>query len=181
MKTLLTLIIVSAWLISTTCLAKVTDGNVKVSTNSKKIDRMIKVMQPGLDKSKRQKFAKQLAKISRQYKIDPKIMIAIIDTESEFDNSKVSSTGDLSIAQININVWNKELARLKLPTIDSERLVKDEKYALDQMGMILSILKIRHELKDNKWFARYHSRTEKYKNRYCLKVESRIRRLASLD
>jgi soluble lytic murein transglycosylase-like protein len=108
-------------------------------------------------------------------------MIAIIDTESDFDNTKISTTGDLSLAQINTDIWNKELKRLKLPSIDEKRLQNDESYALNQMAMILSILKERHSKKDGSWYARYHSHTKKYKTIYFSKVQLRMRKIASIN
>jgi hypothetical protein len=181
MKNLIsTLIIVSTLLTSISAFPKsYTDNEIK-AIHSKIIEKMIKKIKPQLDVKKRVILANYLFRSSKKYKIDPKIMVAIIDTESDFDNTKISNTGDLSLAQINTQVWNKELARLKLPTIDPKRLLKDEKYALNQMGRILSILQTRHAEKDKKWFARYHSRTQKYKQVYSKKVESRMRMIASI-
>lgn len=156
-----------------------TDG--LLNSHSQSIAKMIKVIKPKLNDKKKDELAIHLYNTSKEFKIDPKIMIAIIDTESDFDNSKISTTGDLSLAQINTEIWNKELKRMKLPEIDSKKLAKDEKYALSQMAMILSILKIRHSIKDKNWFARYHSHTKKLKKLYSLKVETRMRKLASIN
>lgn len=144
------------------------------------IAKMIKAIKPKLANDKTIKLADQLFITSKKYNIDPKVMIAIIDTESDFDNTKISETGDLSLAQINTDIWNKELKRMKLPEIDSKRLKIDEKYALNQMAMILSILKNRHSHKDGIWFARYHSHTKKFKNQYYAKVDLRMRKIASV-
>ncbi len=145
-----------------------------------KISKMIKAIKPKLNDYKAMKLAHYLNAVSKKYKLDPKVMIAIIDTESDFDNTKVSETGDLSLAQINTDIWNKELKRMKLPEIDGKRLKTDEKYALNQMAMILGILKNRHAHKDGIWYARYHSHTKKYKNVYFAKVDLRMRKIASI-
>jgi len=146
-----------------------------------KVAKMISTIKPKLCAKKTITIAANLNVMAKRFKIDPKIIIAIIDTESDFDNSKISSTGDLSLAQINLDVWNKELKRLKLPEINQARVKTDEKYALNQMGLILSILKKRHAKNDKNWFARYHSQTPKYKMTYLSKVELRMRKIASIN
>jgi hypothetical protein len=49
------------------------------------------------------------------------------------------------------------------------------------MAEILNILKDRHGKNDSKWFARYHSQTKKFKNIYSIKVEKRMRMIASIN
>ncbi len=150
-------------------------------TNVNSIAKMIKVVQPDLDKVNRNRIAYSLYMTTKKYNVDPKIMIAIIGTESDFRNNKVSTTGDLSMAQINTTVWNKEFERMGLDKLNPKRLKKDENYALSKMAEILTILKSRHGKKDNQWFARYHSHTKKYKNLYSVKVEKRLRMIASAE
>ena len=108
-------------------------------------------------------------------------MVAIISTESNFNNAAVSITGDLSLAQINTNVWNTEFSRLGLAKIDSALLKKDEVYALNKMGKILSILKSRHEKNDIKWYGTYHSRTKRLKNIYNGKIQKKLNMIASVS
>jgi len=145
------------------------------------IAKMIKVVQPSLEKNDRNRIAYSLYMTSKKYNIDPKLMIAIIGTESDFRNEKISSTGDLSLAQINCEVWNKEFTRLGFDKLNSKRLKKDENYALSKMAEILNILKLRHAKKDSQWFARYHSHTKKFKNEYSVKIEKRMRMIASIN
>lgn len=145
------------------------------------ISKMIQVVQPELKEKKRNQIALALYQTSKKYAIDPKIMVAIISTESNFDNSAVSVSGDLSLAQINTKVWDAEFLRLGLGKIDKKLLRADESYALNKMGKILSILKTRHAKKDAKWYAVYHSRTKKHKNVYDGKVQSRLRMIASVS
>lgn len=145
------------------------------------IARMIKVIQPELNETAKNRIAKSLYSTTRKYKIDPKLMVAIIGTESDFVNEKISTTGDLSLAQINTVIWNKEFVRLGLNKLNPKLLKKDEAYALNKMAEILNILKVRHAKNDSKWFARYHSHTKKYKNLYSLKVEKRMRLIASVN
>lgn len=71
------------------------------------INNMIAVVQPELKPESRDKIAKQMATLEK-HKVEPRCMVAIIDTESNFFSSKVSSTGDLSVAQINPDVWNRD-------------------------------------------------------------------------
>ncbi len=145
------------------------------------ISKMIKIVQPDLNNSTRNRIAYSLYMTSNKYKVDPKIMIAIIGTESDFRNEKVSTTGDLSLAQINAKVWDREFTRLGFDKLNSKRLKTDENYALSKMAEILTILKSRHAKKDTQWFARYHSHTKKYKSIYSVKVEKRMRMIASIN
>lgn len=144
------------------------------------IAKMIGKIQPEVKVANRMRIAQSLNNVAKKHNIDPKLMIAIIGTESDFCNNKVSSTGDLSLAQINPDVWNREFARLGLEKLNNTRLKKDEVYALNKMAQILSILKHRHEKKDKNWYARYHSHTRKYKNQYSAKVQLRLRMIASI-
>lgn len=145
------------------------------------LSKMIAAIQPELKKHNRERIAKALYKTAQIHKLDPRIMIAIISTESEFINSKVSPTGDLSLAQINTEVWNKEFTRLGLATLNRKLLKTNEAYALNKMAEILNIIKSRHARKDSKWFARYHSHTKKYKEIYTVKLEKRLRMIASVN
>ena len=65
--------------------------------------------------------------------------------------------------------------------MDKKMLKKDEAYALNKMGKILSILKARHAKKDAKWYAIYHSKTKKFKNLYDGKVQNQLRMIASVS
>jgi hypothetical protein len=178
-KIIMTIIFIS--LISTSTWSKNFGVNDVARNKVNLISKMIKKIQPMLDKNDRNRIAYSLYVTSKKYKIDPKLMIAIIGTESDFKNEKVSTTGDLSLAQINTAVWNKEFLRLGLDKLNPKRLKKDENYALSKMAVILNILKARHAKNDTQWFARYHSQTKKYKNLYSLKVEKRMRMIASVN
>lgn len=145
------------------------------------LSKMIAAIQPGLKEHNRKRIATALYKTAKNHKLDPKIMIAIISTESDFENSRVSPTGDLSLAQINIEIWNKEFSRLGLKQLNKKLLKTNEAYALNKMAEILNIIKSRHAKNDNKWFARYHSHTKKYKDIYNLKLEKKLRMIASVN
>ena len=181
MKTLkLTILLLTMSMFSTAAISKSLTKKEVVKYNTAMIARMIKVVQPDLKVKKRNQLARALFNTSKKFAVDPKIMIAIISTESSFRNHVVSSTGDLSLAQINTAVWDKEFARLGLDKLNRKLLKKDEVYALNKMGKILSILKQRHASKDSKWYACYHSKTKKYKDLYDSKVQTRLRKIASV-
>ena len=143
------------------------------------ISHMISVVQPELEINTRNKIANDIHHAIKKYKVEPQIIVSLIDTESNFSYSKVSSTGDLSIGQVNVEVWNREFKRMKLPLISKEQLVtEDQSYAMEKMAQILSILKSRHAKNDRRWYARYHSNTSKYKLNYLRKIEVRMKLLA---
>lgn len=143
------------------------------------VANMIAVVQPELDEEERDTIASQISLAIKKYKVEPQIIVAIIDTESDFKANKVSSTGDLSVAQINVEVWNKEFIRMKKPLMIKEKIRLDQEYALMRMAEILNIIKKRYEKKDRRWYARYHSNTHKYKNEYLHKLEIRLKMLAT--
>lgn len=143
------------------------------------ISQMISIVQPELEINARNKIANNIHHAIKKYKVEPQIVVSLIDTESNFQYSKVSSTGDLSLGQVNVEVWNVEFSRMKIPLIDKAKLVtEDQAYAMEKMAQILSILKKRHAKKDRRWYARYHSNTAKYKMDYLTKIEVRMKMLA---
>lgn len=143
------------------------------------IAQMISIVQPELETNSRNKIANDIHHAIKKYKVEPQIVVSLIDTESNFQYSKVSTTGDLSLGQVNVEVWNAEFKRMKLPLIKKELLtVEDQGYAMEKMAQILSILKARHGKKDRRWYARYHSNTTKYKTDYLRKIEIRMKMLA---
>ena len=142
------------------------------------IARMIEIVQPEIGDKEKIEYAKAISKATSIHKVNPQIIIALIDTESDFNYTKISHTGDLSVAQVNVEVWNKEFKRLKEPLIDVQKLVaNDQTYAILTMARILSVLKKRHAKIDRRWYARYHSNTKKYKWNYLRKIEIRMRML----
>ena len=145
------------------------------------IANMIAIVQPELDEETRDIIATKLSLAIKKYNIEPQIFVSIIDTETNFKTGKISSTGDLSIAQINVDVWNREFERMNLPLIDKDRVQVDLEYAFTKMADILNIIKIRHEKSDPKWYARYHSGTPKFKNDYLRKLEIRMKLMAASE
>ena len=145
------------------------------------IARMISELKPGFSTAQKKDVAGKIHRVFSKHKIPPQIVVAIIDTESSFAQDAVSTSGDLSMAQVNAEVWNKEFQRMNLELIDIDRLKTDEVYSLEIMAQILVILKKRYEKKDRRWYARYHSKTKKYKRAYLTKLESRMKRLEKLN
>ena len=150
---------------------------VHIPHNPKKIGLMIKTLRPELSEENVIRTADLLAKAFQGTRINPQIAVTIIDTESVFNQSAVSSTGDLSLAQINPQVWSKEFERMNLEPLDIERLKVDEEYSLTQMAIILDILKKRYAKTDRRWYARYHSHSKKYKRLYLSKLDQRMKKL----
>lgn len=150
---------------------------VPVANNVAVINQLINSLDPKLSPEKKKTIAKKIQKTLIKYPLPPQVVLAIIDTESNFRQEAISSTGDLSMAQINPDVWNKEFERLKMPLIDSDRLKADVSYSLEVMAKILTLLKKRHAKTDRRWYARYHSGTKKYKEAYLSKIEVRMKKM----
>lgn len=140
---------------------------------------MINVVQPELNEIERDTIATQISQAIKKYKVEPQIVVAIIDTESDFRADKVSSTGDVSLAQINVDVWNREFIRMNKEPMNKEKIKQDQAYALMKMAEILHIIKKRYEKSDRRWYARYHSNTHRHKSDYLHKLEIRLKLLAT--
>jgi hypothetical protein len=150
---------------------------VHIPNKSPVIVKMISVLNPEFSSAKSNEVAVKIHQAFAKYKIEPQIIVAIIDTESNFNHELVSSSGDLSMAQVNVEVWNKEFMRMNLNLIVASKLKVDQAYSLDVMAQILQILKNRYEKKDRRWYARYHSKTKKHKREYLSKLELRLKLL----
>lgn len=116
------------------------------------------------------KIAMGILKASKANKVNSEIMTSIIMVESSFNQRAISSTGDISIVQINYRVWSKEAKRLNFE-LSQTKLKSDAAYAIDRMGVILGHLKKKYSSRDPYWFARYHSNTKELKMAYFEKVK----------
>jgi soluble lytic murein transglycosylase-like protein len=117
---------------------------------------------------------------AKKYNLDPFLLLAIIKVESDFNQKAISNTGDYSLAQINYKVWKKELERQGIK-LNYYKLKTNYAYALQTMGYILKTLKEKHAKKDPKWFARYHSNTNKYKLAYYQRVNKQMAKIKTIQ
>lgn len=143
--------------------------------------RMIKTLKPTMGQAQKNDLSLKIHQVFSKHDIAPQIVLSIIDTESSFNQAAISSTGDVSMAQVNVEVWNKEYARLNRTLIDKERLKRDEVYALETMAEILVMLKHKYEKTDRRWYGRYHSKTRKHKEVYLAKLEERMKKMEKAD
>lgn len=150
---------------------------VHIPNESPIIAKMISVLKPSFNTTKLNDMAEKIHQAFLKYQIEPQLIVAIIDTESDFNHSLISSTGDLSMAQVNVEVWNKEFSRMNLDLIETEKLKNDQVYSLEVMAKILHILKKRYQKNDRRWYARYHSKNKKYKKYYLCKIDARLKLL----
>lgn len=136
----------------------------------KTVKTAVKKLAPSKSKSlKLEEYAFWIHTYAEKYQIDPYLMLALIKVESDFNQSAVSNTGDYSLAQINYDVWKRELGSKGIK-LDMTKLKNNHSYAIEKMAIILKLLKTRHSHKDKLWYGRYHSNTKKYKSRYLKKV-----------
>ena len=139
------------------------------------IDKVI-----NLPDNERKRFAVLISLACKKYDLDPRIVIAILKTESDFRQNAISHTGDYSVAQINFKVWSKNFNKMDRAPLKYEKLREDEAYALFRMAEILSILQKQHSKTDKQWFARYHSATPHFKSIYMTKLEKVLKKLVNL-
>ena len=128
------------------------------------------------NQAKGMKIAGLINQSANLYNVEPKILVALIMVESSFRQEVVSSTGDISLAQINVKTWTKEFKRLKRSDISEKRMHSDQAYAISRMADILSILASRHKNKKD-WFAYYHSSTPRHKKAYFIRVSAQLKKM----
>lgn len=127
--------------------------------------------------NERKRFAVLISLACKKYNLDPRIVIAILKTESDFKQHAISHTGDYSVAQINFKVWSRSFNKMNRAPLKFEKLREDEAYSIFRMAEILSILQKQHSKTDKDWFAIYHSATPKFKSVYLAKLERIIKKL----
>lgn len=121
-------------------------------------------------------IAKAVVNESRRRNIDYRILLSILFTESSFNQSAKSNTGDVSVAQINIKTWTKAFPQYGYEPLDVKRLKADPAYAVKRMADVLDIY-YKHRKPDDKiWFATYHSKTGDFKTAYAARVKSAVRK-----
>lgn len=133
--------------------------------------RKYRTLKIPLSENQIQTIAESILEVSISQNIDYRVFTSIIMQESKFDQKAVSSSGDVAIAQINYEIWKPEFENLNLE-LDKDKLKKDESYAIEKMGIILSVIKGRHGDNDPYWYARYHSSTKKRKFEYATLINS---------
>lgn len=125
----------------------------------------------------RKRFATLITLSCKKYDLDPRIMISILKVESDFNQKAISSTGDYSVAQINFKIWAKNFRKMDRAPLHFERLKQDDAYAIFRMGEILAELQKNHSKHDKMWFARYHSNTPVFKNKYISRLKIHFKKL----
>ena len=150
---------------------------IKITSNEKYLFReyqvglikdQIRSLKP-LPEDQLNHIAQSILISSEANQIPYKLMTSIIMVESSFSQQAISTTGDISIVQINYKIWKKEAIRMNME-LSEERLKTDSRYAIQKMGMILKYLKKTYSRNDQYWYARYHSRTPKLKQNYLTRL-----------
>lgn len=139
------------------------------------VERALKRVAPKMERNKSKRLSILISLAAKKYKLDPRIMIAIMKIESLFNQKAYNPSGDHSIAQINYRVWKKEFKNLNRPKLVYKRLKKDDAYAIFRMAEILAIEKSRY--KGDKWYLTYHSKTKKYRDIYERKFNREFKKL----
>lgn len=136
----------------------------------------IAVLTESSDVEKYRTASVAIVKYSKQYKVEYRYVLALIMTESSFNQKAVSNTGDYGIGQINYKIWSKEFERLKKKPLDHKRLKTDVEYAIHRTVEILAFLKCQ---KDPHWVAKYHSKTPSLKKAYFQRIQNQLQKIAS--
>jgi hypothetical protein len=141
-----------------------------------KFESAILKLNKRLKPAKATRLATLIAIESKKSKLDPRLLLAILSTESSFHQEVVSPTHDISIAQINLKSWSpKKFKERTGYDLDPKRLKKEEAYAISRMCLILLYLKDNYGDSDKWWFARYHSATPQYKKDYIRQLTARFK------
>ena len=146
-----------------------------------KLERSILTLSPKLSPDYARKLAVIVVVNAQKYRLSPVLLISIMKTESSFNQRAVSSTNDVSIAQINPKVWTPGFFKEKTGgTMNLKRLRVDEAYAVSRMCLILNYYK-KEFPGDPKWYARYHSSTPKLKHIYHGRLAGNARKISPLS
>jgi hypothetical protein len=116
---------------------------------------------------------------TERFGLNSKVMVAIMRQESNFTQAAVSSSGDVSIAQINLKVWAPVLKSHNV-SIDVKRLKKDKAYAIGLMAWILKINKKNHS-GDPRWFLYYHSNKKVFQSQYFSRLKPILKKLTKVS
>jgi len=136
-------------------------------------------LQPNIDKTFVKKITHDILKYSKQYNLDPHLLIAIINQESKFNmdakncstgfnnkNKKVKVCHDFGLIQLNhTNITNMD--------INIKKLMTNSSYAINIMAKILFDLKKSYSKKEPQTFwTRYNTNTS-YKRYFYQKAVCR--------
>lgn len=102
-------------------------------------------------------------KHSKHFNLDKQLVLSIIKVESNFNNDAVSHTNDYGLMQINKNT-------AKIFGFSIPRIKKDKDYAIYCGTFYLSYLRYKYSHKDKYWWARYHSNTPTFKQKYIRRI-----------
>ena len=146
------------------------------------ISSAIQILNPKIKVHYANQLSHYIRKVAKMFELDYRLFVLILKVESDFNQKAVSSTGDLSIAQIYHKYWMNPKRRSKLIRTGHllDNILEHEFYALMVMGEILK-LNQNHSVEDLYWFARYHSNTPKFKNIYINKMKKAYAKIKHLN
>lgn len=134
-----------------------------------KIIHYIQHKNPKISKQDAVQIAKSTIKYSIKKNLDPVIVLAIMNQESTFNQLAVSKSGDISVAQINLKVWGRYFKKQN-KFKNKKDIIQNIDLSIDLMTDILKINQ-KNKKSDCHWFALYHSKTKKHKNKYAQKIK----------
>lgn len=177
-----TLILFSTMLlVNSTSLESYSNHEGLFLSDDNSIESHILTLAPKLNPQLVNKISVSVKNASKKYNLEYKYLLAIMMTESSFNQNAVSSTGDVSIAQINYKTWSKESARLNFTKLDKHKLKTDADYSIHYLAQILNYLKTTYSHKDKNWYAIYHSKTCRKdfcpKKLYASKIKAQLEKM----
>lgn len=146
------------------------------------IGSAIRILNPKIDPAYANTLSSYIRKVAIMFDLDYRLFVLILKVESDFNHKAVSTTGDLSIAQIYHKYWMKphRRAHLKVTGHLLDNILDHEFYALMVMGEILK-LNQKFVQEDLYWFARYHSNTPEFKEKYIKKMKEAYAKIKHLN
>jgi soluble lytic murein transglycosylase-like protein len=120
-----------------------------------------------LTKESVEQIISSVSKYSYRYNISEDLIYAIIHTESRFNVGAISETRDYGLMQLNKNTA-KEF------TFNKQMLLNDIDYSILCGTHYLSYLRRTYK-EDKLWWARYHSSTKEFKNKYVKRIMNAVR------
>jgi hypothetical protein len=124
-------------------------------------------------------YAKYIELYSKKYDIHCEIPTLLLRVESNFTIKENKLSGEISIAQINYDYWSKKYPALFNKKLDKNKLLNSNKYAIENMFIILNNIKENYSKNDDFWFLRYNSKYLIHRLAYLDKFETFLYKIDS--
>ncbi len=134
-----------------------------------------------IDHKEAYKLSNVFSKVSKIYKLDPKLLVSIAFQESSFNGSAVRKVSGLVFDEekgeykklsvgADFCMMQIHMSNIKKMKLDVNRLLTDKAYCIEAGAKILSRYKKQHSKTDKSWWTYYNAKTKAKRDIYFNKV-----------